>query len=123
MEGRIRFRYWLQAIVLGFAISFSLIIIVSLLLKLTSLRENKLPILNNIIMVVSISIASIYLALKLKEKGWLYGLGLGALYYCIIILVSFILERTISIDLILGIKLLSASIIGSIGGMIGVNLT
>lgn len=123
MENKIRLRYWFKALISSFAISFALIIIVSLLLQLTSLRENKLPILNNIVMVLSISIGSTYLALKLKEKGWLHGLVLGFAYYLIIILINCIVERTILINLMLGIKLFSSSIIGAIGGMIGVNLS
>ncbi|HLR21910.1 MAG TPA: TIGR04086 family membrane protein [Tissierellaceae bacterium] len=122
MENKVKFTYWLKGLILSYAISFTLIIIVSLLLHFTSLRENKLSMLNNIIMIISISIASIYLSIKIKERGWLNGFLLGFSYYFVIILINFIADRSISINLILGTKLISASLMGTIGGMIGVNL-
>src|SRR5699024_3882620 len=122
MENKVKFTYWLKGLILSYAISFTLIIIVSLLLHFTSLRENKLSMLNNIIMIISISIASIYLSIKIKERGWLNGFLLVFSYYVVIILINFIADMSISINLIVGNKLISVSLMGSIGGMIGVNL-
>src|SRR5699024_11977220 len=105
MENKVKFTYWLKGLILSYAISFTLIIIVSLLLHFTSLRENKLSMLNNIIMIISISIASIYLSIKIKEWVWLNGFLLGFSYYFVIILLNLIADCSISIYLFLGTKL------------------
>ncbi len=123
LKNKIKLVYWLKGLVLAFAITFILIFIISLFLRFTSLREGKLPLLNSIVMLLSIVIASIYLAIKVKEKGWLNGAILGLGYYLIIILLNFLVMRSVSLDLIIGAKLFMAIITGSIGGMIGINLT
>lgn len=123
LKNKIKLVYWLKGLVLAFAITYILIFIISLFLRFTSLREGKLPLLNSIVMLLSIVIASIYLAIKVKEKGWLNGAILGLGYYLIIILLNFLVMRSVSLDLIIGAKLFMAIITGSIGGMIGINLT
>ncbi len=78
--------------------------------------------LNNIIMILSITISSIYLAMKAKEKGWINGAILGLTYYLIIILLGVLIIRPITLDMVTWAKLFVAGLIGSIGGMIGINL-
>lgn len=123
MKSNIKPMYWFKGLVLSFFITVILIMIMSLLLRFTNLREGKLPLFNSIIMVISIVIGSIYVAIQIKENGWLNGAILGFGYYFVIILINFIVVRPISLDLIAAVKLITASLIGSIGGMIGINLT
>ncbi|MEW8973339.1 MAG: TIGR04086 family membrane protein [Tissierellaceae bacterium] len=122
-KNKSRLNCLLKGILLAFVITFISIFIISLLLRFTNLREGKLPILNNIIMMVSIVISSIYLAMQVKEKGWLNGAFLGLGYYLVIVLLSFVAIKSISLDVITGAKLMVATLTGSIGGMIGINLT
>ena len=99
-----------------------MIFITSLVLQFTSLRENKLSIINNIVMILSVLLPSIYLSLKVKENGWLNGLILGFTYYLLVLLLNiFFLKSNIFIPLTIG-KLLLTALIGSIGGIIGINL-
>lgn len=122
-KNKSRLNCLLKGILLAFVITFISIFVISLLLRFTNLREGKLPILNNIIMMVSIVISSIYLAMQVKEKGWLNGAFLGLGYYLVIVLLSFVAIKSISLDVITGAKLMVATLTGSIGGMIGINLT
>lgn len=123
LKNKSRLNCWLKGMLLAFVITFISIFIISLLLRFTNLREGKLPILNNIIMMVSIVISSVYLAMQVKEKGWLNGAFLGLGYYLVIVLLSFVAIKSISLDVITGAKLMVATLTGSIGGMIGINLT
>lgn len=123
LKNKSRLNCWLKGMLLAFVITFISIFIISLLLRFTNLREGKLPILNNIIMMVSIVISSVYLAMQVKEKGWLNGAFLGLCYYLVIVLLSFVAIKSISLDVITGAKLMVATLTGSIGGMIGINLT
>ncbi len=122
MKNRNKLIYWIRGIIMAFAITSIAILVISLLLIFTNLRESRLPMLNNIIMILSITISSIYLAMKAKEKGWINGAILGLTYYLIIILLGVLIIRPITLDMVTWAKLFVAGLIGSIGGMIGINL-
>lgn len=115
--------YFLKGIFLAFIITIVLIIIFSLLIMFTNIKESKIPLLNNIAMIISIAISSIYVAFKIKENGWIQG-GLVGVGYCVILLLlNIIFIKPIQIDLLSGTRLVLATITGIIGGMIGINLS
>lgn len=115
--------YFLKGIFLAFIITIVLITIFSLLIMFTNIKESKIPLLNNIAMIISIAISSIYVAFKIKENGWIQG-GLVGVGYCVILLLlNIIFIKPIQIDLLSGTRLVLATITGIIGGMIGINLS
>lgn len=122
LRDKIKPMYWLKGLVLSFMITIVLITIMSLLLRFTDLREGKLPLLNNIIMLMSIALSSMYMAIKVREKGWLNGAALGFGYYLIIILINFVVLKSVPLNMVTAVKLMMSVLIGSIGGMIGINL-
>lgn len=122
MKIKTNFKMLAKSLILSCIITISMIFIVSLLLYFTSLRETKLIIINNIIMIISIFIPSIILSLKVNEKGWLNGLILGILYYIIFLLFNIIFLKDGIITIFAVGKLLLAGLIGAIGGIIGINL-
>jgi putative membrane protein (TIGR04086 family) len=81
-----------------------------------------MPLINTIIMMVSITTGSIYAGKKINEKGWVNGGLVGILYYMILVILSIILLKTFSIDLFSITKLFIAFITGVIGGIIGINI-
>lgn len=112
----------LKALLLSSIITVSIIFITSLVIQFTSLRETRISLINNITMIISVFVPSIYLSLKVKENGWLNGFLLGFTYYLIIILLNIVLfKNDIWISFSIG-KLLLTGFIGSIGGIIGINL-
>ena len=119
---KLNFKSLLKALLLSCTITILIIFITSLVIQFTSLRETKMSLINNITMVISVLIPSIYLSLKVKENGWLNGFVLGFSYYLIIILLNIVLfKNDIWISFSIG-KLLLTGFIGSIGGIIGINL-
>ncbi|MBC8590413.1 TIGR04086 family membrane protein [Wansuia hejianensis] len=122
MKNKLNFNYLLKALILGFILTFIMIFITALLLRFTDLREIKIPLMNNITMVICIVFPSIYLATRVKEKGWIHGAILGFIYYSIIVILNIILARTKIFAPVNLIKLMIATLIGAIGGMIGINL-
>lgn len=119
---KLNFKSLLRALLLSCTITILIIFITSLVIQFTSLRETKMSLINNITMVISVLIPSIYLSLKVKENGWLNGFVLGFSYYLIIILLNIVLfKNDIWISFSIG-KLLLTGFIGSIGGIIGINL-
>ena len=111
-----------KGLALAYIITGILIVLFSLLLTFTSLAEDKLSIANTIIMIISIVSGSIYLAGKLKEKGWINGAILGLSYYLVLVILNTIFYRSISLDFIGLVKFLLAGAMGIIGGIIGINI-
>lgn len=114
--------YLLKGLFIAYIITVVLILIFSLLLTYTNLQENKIPLLNTIALIGSIALASIYVSIKIKEKGWIMGAIIGIVYYIVLIALNFLFLKTLAMDIFSISKLILASVTGMIGGMIGINL-
>lgn len=112
----------LKSIVLSFILTLLLILIMSILLTFTPLKEDFIPMFNTVIMIVSITVGSIHMALKVKEKGWLNGGIIGILYFLILLLINFLFVKPFIFDVFTVGKLIICLVAGAIGGMIGVNI-
>ncbi len=121
MKNKLNPKNWLLGLALAFIITFILLIFVALLLRFTSIREAHTSLINSIVMTISIVASSAILGKKLKEKGWLNGAVLGFTYYFIIILLNLIFNRPLNMGSLLLLRLLIATLLGAIGGMIGIN--
>lgn len=123
MKNKLKLKFLAKSLLLSFCITILMIFVFSLIFQFTNLRETRILFINNIIMVISIFVPSIYLALKVKEDGWLNGFLLGFIYYLVIISLNiFLFKSKIMIPFSIG-RLLLTSIIGTIGGIIGINLS
>lgn len=111
-----------KGIALAYTVTLGLILIVAIMLTYTSLEEKTIPLLNTIIMVLSITVGAIYLTLKVGRKGWLNGGAIGILYYLILLLLNILFLKEYSINIYTTSKLVISLITGIIGGMIGINL-
>lgn len=111
-----------KGLLLSYIITAILIILFSLLLTLSPLKEGRTPLLNTIVMIVSVVAGSIYLTTKVKENGWISGGILGIGYYLILILLNLAFLRPVVFDVFSVTKLAITSITGVIGGIIGINL-
>lgn len=107
---------------LSFILTFVLVLIVAVLLTYTPLKESRIPLLNTIIMILSITIGSIYIAVKIGEKGWINGGIVGVLYFLILILLNYLFIKPYILDLYSISKLFISLATGIIGGMIGINI-
>lgn len=125
MKGKkniINIKYLAKGLLIAFILSIIFIIIISLLLRFTSLRESKVSLLNNIVVILSIAIGSIYTSIKVKENGWLNGGALGLLYYLVIILLNVAFLRNLDTNALMLTKLVLSTLTGIIGGIIGINI-
>ncbi len=113
---------WLRGLALAFIITFILLLIVALVLRFTDLGESKITLLNNLVLTASIVFSSAILGRKVKDKGWLNGAILGFLYYFIIVIINLLFNRPLDFSMFLFIRLIIATALGAIGGMIGINL-
>ncbi len=113
---------FLKSIVLSYIITIGLILVVAIILTYTPLKEKSIPLLNTIIMMISITIGAIYLTFKIGEKGWLNGGAVGVVYYLILLLFNVRFFKNHSLDMYTTSKLIISLVTGIIGGMIGINL-
>ena len=69
--------YSFKSMLISYTITVILIMVFSLILTFTNLSESKIPLLNIIIMILSIAGGSIYGTRNIKEKGWIVGGAIG----------------------------------------------
>ncbi|MFY9214938.1 MAG: TIGR04086 family membrane protein, partial [Tissierellaceae bacterium] len=113
----------IRGLILAFIITFTLLLILALVLRFTQVRESSIPFLNNLVFIISIVLTSALLGRMAKESGWLNGALLGFIYYLVILILNLIIHRSLDLGMLIVFRLLMATILGALGGMIGVNLT
>lgn len=114
--------YMLKGLIFSMGITVLLLFILSLILLYTPLKESNIPLFNTMIMIISITIGSIYVSISIGENGWINGGILGILYFLILVLLNYLFFKPFLIDMYLVGKLILSLVIGIIGGIIGINL-
>lgn len=112
-----------KGLLLAYIMTFVLILLFSLLLTYSTIKEGRTALLNTIVMIVSIASGSIYVATKVKENGWINGGILGIGYYLTLLILNLIFLKPFTFDLFSITKLAITSITGVIGGIIGINIS
>lgn len=111
-----------KAIVMSIALTTLALIIQTIAMFYTDITEAVLPVTSALIMTLSIALASIYASLKIKRKGWLNGIFIGAGYILAIVIISFVCLDDFVLNTYVFLKTAIALVTGAISGMIGVNL-
>ena len=112
----------LKGVVLSFSTTLILIVLMSIILTYSNLSEGVIPVVNSIIMILSIALGSIYMSLKVNKNGWLNGAVVGLLYIIILIIIGSIFIDTFKLDSFILLRAVISIITGIVGGMIGINL-
>ncbi|MBE7073836.1 MAG: TIGR04086 family membrane protein [Clostridiales bacterium] len=116
------FKITMKGSVIALAISLLLVLVFAFLLKFTNLPDSVISPINQVIKGISVFIGVFIGLKKTKELGLVSGLFIGILYtlsaFCVFSLLagSFCFDVTLLIDLVFG------GIIGSVCGIICVNL-
>jgi putative membrane protein (TIGR04086 family) len=113
---------FLKSLGVCFAISFVLIILYALILSFTSMSDSSMNMTIQIIMILSVTISSIYGGKKISRKGWLFGIVLGLVFTLLLVPLGIGFGQSFSLDKYFMAKVLMSSAVGLIGGIIGVNL-
>lgn len=96
-------------------------LILSLLLQGDMLEEFEMTVYTYLVHAVAVLFGGIISGKRAKQKGWYQGALTGALYVLLLLLISFL-----AMDTSLGLQewalILPGFVLGSIGGMVGVNL-
>ncbi|KPU44991.1 hypothetical protein OXPF_14690 [Oxobacter pfennigii] len=111
-----------KSILIAYIISIVFLLIYGVLLTLTNISETTLPTAVMVITLVSIALSGIYSAVKSESKGWLNGALVGILYMLILFMLGMLFKTGILIDNLILFRIFMGFVIGSLAGIIGINL-
>ena len=117
-----RIRYIAKGTFLSLVVSFIVILLLAVVLLLTPLPERAVPYVVYITSIFSIIMGSAYAAKRIESRGWLHGGLTGLAYGAILLLFTRVFGLDLDINLHLFTKILLAFVLGSIGGILGLNL-
>lgn len=112
----------LKGYICAIILSIILLFIYSIILTNTNIQENTIKPVIITITSISILVGSSLSTIKIKKNGILNGLVIGGIYFVTLYLLSSISITGFSINLSSIILIASGTIIGGIGGIIGVNI-
>jgi len=121
-DNRLRVSIMLKSVMIGYIFSLICFLILALLITFTSLSENVVPLITQIIIIIGLVITGAAAARKARTRGWLYGIITGLLYIVTLLIISWIAIDGFAFDKFAFAKILLGIVVGAIGGMIGINL-
>lgn len=119
IKNRDTFQEILKGSLIATLLSVLFVLIFALLARLFSLSSNVIPIINQVIKVVSVFLA-VMLAVKTPSAGYLKGIGIGLGFVVLSSLIFCLLGGGFNIGGIL-IDIVIACVVGLIAGIIAVN--
>lgn len=112
----------LKGSITSVSITLVLILLFALLIRFVNINEGVIMPVNQFIKIVSIFLG-VYSALKFhKEKGWVKGMLIGAIYSVLSFVVFSILSSQLSFSMSTLLDILFSGIIGGLSGVIAVNM-
>lgn len=109
---------WIGAVLL----TFMLMLILSLAMIKFELNDNIYSIIFTVITVVSLVIGAVLAARNNGEKGWLTGGIVGLLFFIFILVFSSVINGSFAFDITQIYKLIGCFGVGTISGILGINL-
>lgn len=117
-----KFLLMIKGICFSMIITLVMILILSIILSCSSIKES--VIMPSVIFISSFSIllGGFLISKKINEKGMIYGSILGLIYMLILYLISSIMNFDFSLNINAIVMIVFGIIGGAIGGILGVNL-
>lgn len=121
-RGMNQFLLLLKGVVFSIVMTLFMILILSIVLSFSNIKEN--IIMPTVIFISSFSIlmGGFLVAKKMSEKGIVYGSIVGLIYMVILYLISSIMSFDFSLNVNAIIMIVLGVLGGAIGGVLGVNL-
>ncbi len=110
-----------KASVMAVLLTVILFLLAALVLMISGVDDECVPIVVSVIRIVSICFAGIICGRSVNKMGWLAGIIAGIVYVVFTIIIGFLFYDTFSLNNILIVDVISGGIAGFISGMIGIN--
>lgn len=124
--GKINFKYDAYRILKGICISYIMtaisVFIYACLLVNTNIGESTIKPVILVISVLSILLGGFFSSIKIKKKGIINGMAVGIGYSFIVYFLSSVLLTGFQLEIYSILFMILATIMGAIGGIIGVNM-
>lgn len=117
-----KFMLMLKGMCLSMGITLMMILILSIILSVSNIKENVIMPTVIFISSFSILIGAFLVSKKIDQKGIIYGSALGLIYMVVLYLISSILNFDFSLNGNAIVMIVFGVIGGAIGGVLGVNL-
>jgi putative membrane protein (TIGR04086 family) len=111
-----------KGILVSYIATIPLFLVFALVLSYTDFPEKYVSPVVVIVSAISIMIAGSTATRKIKNKGWLNGSVVGFIYVLILYILSSFVYNNFTIDRHVLLMTILGIILGSIGGIIGINL-
>lgn len=112
----------LKGIIISFALMLISVFIFSIILTYTNIQESTIFPVLVFITALSILIGSSLSTIKIKKNGILNGGAIGLIYILVLYLISSIISTGFGLTMQAIILMLSATVAGMLGGIVGVNI-
>ena len=112
----------IKGLIISFLITLPCFLAFAMILTYTDFPEKYTYIAVLVTTVISVLVASAYSTKKVKSKGWMNGCFVGILYVAILYLASSIVFMNFAIDIQVLLTVVIGAIVGSLGGIFGINL-
>lgn len=112
----------LKGVVISILSTLMLLIILAITMTMVTLNDKLYDFLYFALMILSLVVGSVAAARSNGAKGWLIGLTVGALFFVFTYMLTSIVVGEFKFDLIQMYKLVGNLFIGSIAGILGVNM-
>lgn len=116
------YRYIGKGIIRAFLLSIILILIYAIITTFAELSTSITSMYILITSLLSVMYGTIYATRKIERKGWLIGVAVAIFYVLIIYVVSLAAGREVTLGTRDIIRALLAIAVGSLSGMLGINL-
>ncbi len=117
-----KFLLMVKGIAISMILSLLMMLILSMVLSFSSVKENVIMPTVIFISAFSILVSSFLVAKRIESKGIIYGSLLGLIYMLILYLLSSILNFDFSLNTNAVVMITFGIVGGAIGGVLGVNL-
>lgn len=111
-----------EGVLRGVILTVILLLIYAVIMTFTEVSDGISSCFYLVTTLVSIMYGSIYSVKKINKRGWLIGITVTLLYMLIIYIVSLISGNSSVIGVNRLLRLLLASTVGALSGMLGINL-
>lgn len=111
-----------QGVVRGFFLTLFLLIVYAVITYFTKVNSKVDSVFFVVITAFSVIYATLYSVKRINKKGWLIGLIVSILYILIVFLVSAVNGRGFSMSTYGILRIVLAIFVGTLSGMLGVNI-
>lgn len=123
LGGNSRWFYLVLGVISSFVLTIPIFLILSVTVALTDFPEEYIPPAVFATMILAIVVSAFLATAGSKNSGWFNGTLVGFIYSCIISILRWFLESRFYFDKDIITIILCGTLIGTIGGIAGINLT